>query len=50
MPAALKRRTDVSYKLKTYKDGKVLNVQGNYWFDSVIENWEEAFPCRGDKK
>ena len=50
MPAALKRRTDVSYKFKTYKDGKVLNVQSKYWFDSVVENWEDAFPCKGDKK
>lgn len=28
MPAALKKRTEVSYKFKTYKDGKVVNVQG----------------------
>ena len=50
MPAALKKRTEVSYKFKTYKDGKVVNVQGNYWFDSVVEAWEDAFPCKGDKK
>ncbi len=43
MPAALKKRTQVMYKLKTYKDGKVTNVK-------MIENWEDAFPCKGDKK
>ena len=38
------------YKFKTYKDGKIANIQSNSFFKVVVESWEDAFPCRGDKK
>ena len=29
LPAIVKRRTVIGYKLKTYKDGKLLNMESN---------------------
>lgn len=50
MPLEVRKRTSIEYKFKTYKDGKILNVERNYTIKTDVTNVQEAFPAHGDKK
>ncbi len=51
LPLLAQKRNNITYKFKTYKDGKVVKTECKKYTNNLdVENLLDAFPARGDQK
>ena len=50
LPATAQRNNNITFKLKTYRDGKPIKSHSNSLINEVVETVHEAFPAKGDSK
>ena len=49
-PVQAQKRNNISFKLKTYSDGKAIKTVSKFDKYAVVESIPEAFPSKGDAK